>query len=66
MYELDVRSICPQPAGHARPPARGLSSQGAGRRTSGRNDVAGIHDRVVFKQAGLDKRLQYDAIRARA
>ncbi len=27
----------------------------------GRNDVAGVSDRVVFKQAGLDERLQYDA-----
>ena len=50
----------PQPAGHARPAARSLSSQGA--RAAGTNgqDVASIHDRVVFKQEGLDQRLQYD------
>ncbi len=29
-------------------------------------DVASIHDRVVFKQAGLDKRLQYDRHRRKS
>jgi alpha-amylase len=34
---------------------------------SGSNgDVASIHDRVVFKQAGLDQRLQYDRYRRKS
>ncbi len=59
LYELDVRSI-----GHnllatlaRRPEAyhrKVLSSDG-------RNDVAGVSEKVVFKQQGLDERLQYDA-----
>ncbi|MEM6654277.1 MAG: alpha-amylase/4-alpha-glucanotransferase domain-containing protein, partial [Planctomycetota bacterium] len=60
IYELDVRSICHnllatlarrEEAYHrkvqAGPPADGA-------------DVASIHDRVVFKQEGLDEMLQYD------
>jgi alpha-amylase len=60
IYELDVRSIChnlgatldrrPE-AYHAKVLAGPASANG---------DVASIHDRVVFKQAGLDQRLQYD------
>jgi alpha-amylase len=61
LYELDVRSICHNllatfsrrdEAYHHKvrsgPPAAG-------------GDVASIHDRIVFKQEGLDQRLQYDA-----
>ncbi len=60
MYELDVRSIKhnllatlqrrPE-AYHRRVLQGNLQSQG---------DIASIHDRVVFKQEGLDQRLQYD------
>lgn len=60
MYELDVRSIShnllatmqrrPE-AYHRKVLAGPASSEG---------DVASIHDRVVFKQEGLDKLLQYD------
>ncbi len=59
LYELDVRSI-----GHnllatmtRRPEAyhrKVLSG------ADGRNDVAGVSDRVIFKQEGLDTHLQYD------
>jgi 4-alpha-glucanotransferase len=60
LYELDVRSICHnllatltrRPEAYHRKVMSGAD---------GRNDVAGVSDRVVFKQAGLDARLQYDA-----
>ncbi|HZZ73603.1 MAG TPA: alpha-amylase/4-alpha-glucanotransferase domain-containing protein [Pirellulales bacterium] len=60
MYELDVRTIClnlgatltrrPE-AYHRKVLAGANAAQG---------QVASIHDRVVFKQANLDQRLQYD------
>jgi 4-alpha-glucanotransferase len=60
MYELDVRSICHnllatitrRPEAYHRKVLQGPSD------TNG--NVASIHDRVVFKQAGLDEKLQYD------
>jgi hypothetical protein len=60
MYELDIRSICHnvqasltrQPESYHRKVLAGPSQ------TDG--DVASIHDRVVFKQEGLDQRVQYD------
>ncbi len=58
MYELDVRTI-----GHnvlatmaRRPEAYHAKVRGG----DDRNDVAGVCDRVIFKQEGLDGRLQYD------
>jgi 4-alpha-glucanotransferase len=60
LYELDVRSI-----GHnllstlTRRPEAYHRKVSAG--ADGRNDVAGVSDRVIFKQEGLDSRLQYDA-----
>ncbi|PHS15816.1 MAG: alpha-amylase [Blastopirellula sp.] len=61
MYELDVRSICHnllatltrRPEAYHRKVLAGPSSN--------QGDVASIHDRVVFKQEGLDERLQYDS-----
>ena len=60
MYELDVREISHnllatlqrRPESYHRKVLAGPSVDG--------DDVASIHDRVVFKQADLDKRLQYD------
>jgi hypothetical protein len=60
MYELDVHSICHnllatmtrRPEAYHRKVLAG-ANQGDG-------DVSSIHDRVVFKQEGLDERLQYD------
>ncbi|MFM7072933.1 MAG: alpha-amylase/4-alpha-glucanotransferase domain-containing protein [Planctomycetota bacterium] len=60
LYELDVRSICHnlaasltrRPEVYHRQVQQGADSQAPG--------VAAIHDRVIFKQAGLDRRLQYD------
>jgi hypothetical protein len=60
LYELDVRSIAHnllatltrRPEAYHRKVLAGADD---------RNDVAGVSDRVVFKQEGLDTRLQYDA-----
>jgi len=62
MYELDVRTICHnllatitrRPEAYHRKVLAGAQSNGNG------DGAASIHDRVVFKQAGLDQRLQYD------
>jgi 4-alpha-glucanotransferase len=60
LYELDVRSICHNLlATLARRPEayhrKVLAGDG-----NHQGDVASIHDRVVFKQPGLEQRLQYD------
>jgi alpha-amylase len=60
IYELDVRTICHnllatlqrRPEAYHRKILNGPSAAG--------DQVASIHDRVVFKQEGLDQRLQYD------
>ncbi|HEX3726003.1 MAG TPA: alpha-amylase/4-alpha-glucanotransferase domain-containing protein, partial [Pirellulales bacterium] len=60
LVELDVRSIAHnlsatmtrRPEAYHRKVLAGHDS---------RNDVAGVSDRVIFKHAGLDSRLQYDA-----
>lgn len=61
IYEFDVRSICHnlgasmtrRPEAYHRKVARGANPAN--------QNCASIHDRVVFKQEGLDQRLQYDA-----
>jgi alpha-amylase len=60
LYELDVRPICVNLlATLARRPEAYHKKIATG--ASGSNgQVASIHDRVVFKQPGLDQRLQYD------
>ena len=61
MYELDVRPIAHNLlATMARRPEAYHRKVLAG--NDGRNDVAGVSDQVVFKQEGLDARLQYDAL----
>lgn len=60
LYELDVRSICHnllatlsrRPEAYHRKVLAGANPANDG--------VASIHERVVFKQAGLDERVQYD------
>jgi len=60
IYELDVRSTCHnllatlsrRPEAYHRKVLAGANAD--------QSDVASIHDRVVFKQEGLDQRLQYD------
>lgn len=60
MYELDVRAICHnllatlarRPEAYHRKVVAGADAH--------QHDCASIHDRVVFKQEGLDRQLQYD------
>jgi alpha-amylase len=60
MYELDVKAICHnllatlarRPEAYHRAVLRGPSAEG--------DNVSSIHDRVIFKQDGLDQRLGYD------
>jgi alpha-amylase len=60
MYELDCRAIrhnllatlARRPEAYHRKVAAGSNA--------GHGEVASIHDRVVFKQEGLDRQLQYD------
>jgi alpha-amylase len=60
LYELDVRAICHNlGASLARRPEAYHAKVLAGP-AQAQGDVASIHDRVVFKQAGLEQRLQYD------
>ncbi len=62
MYELDVRSICHNLlATMARQPEAYHRKVLAGPNTSSEG-VGSIHDRVVFKQPGLNDRLQYDSL----
>ena len=61
LYEIDVRSICLNlGATLARREEAYHRKVLAGPNAAG-GDVASIHDRVVFKQEGLDQLLQYDA-----
>jgi alpha-amylase len=60
LYELDVRSICLNllaTVARRKEAYHGKILAGAG---GGNGEVASIHERVVFKQEGLDQRLQYD------
>lgn len=60
LYELDVRSICHNLlATLARRPEAYHRKVLAGP-SGGNGQVASIHDRVVFKQPDLDRRVQYD------
>lgn len=60
LYELDVRSICHNLlATIARRPEAYHRKVLAGPSNNGSN-VASIHDRVVFKQEGLDQQIVYD------
>jgi alpha-amylase len=58
LYELDCRSIAHNLLATLtrRPEAYHSKVLGG----DGRNDVAGVSDKVIFKQEGLDTRLQYD------
>ena len=61
LYELDVRPIAHNLlATLARRPEAYHRKVLAGS-SQGNEDVSSIHDRVIFKQAGLDQRVQYDA-----
>lgn len=60
LYELDVRSICHNLlATLARRPEAYHRKVLAGQQGHG-EQVASIHQRIIFKQEGLDQRIQYD------
>jgi alpha-amylase len=60
LYEFDVRSICHNLGATLARREEAYHRKILAGPASGNGDVASIHDRVVFKQAGLDQRLQYD------
>ena len=63
LYELDVRSICHNLLATVdRAPEAYHEKVRAGQNTHA-DEAASIHDRVIFKQEGLDQRLQYDSHR---
>jgi alpha-amylase len=60
MYELDVRTICHNLLATLTRRPEAYHKKVLGGANDGKGSVASIHDRVVFKQAGLEQRLQYD------
>ncbi|MCA9270238.1 MAG: DUF1926 domain-containing protein, partial [Planctomycetales bacterium] len=60
MYELDVRSICHNLLATLTRRAEAYHGKVRSGPSASGDHVASIHDRVVFKQEGLDQRLQYD------
>ncbi len=60
MYELDVRTICHNLLATLTRRPEAYHKKVLGGANNGNGNVASIHDRVVFKQAGLEQRLQYD------
>jgi hypothetical protein len=66
MYELDVRPICHNLLATLTRREEAYHELVRGGEKEPTGDVASIHDRVVFKQANLDQRLQYDAYRRKS
>jgi len=66
LYELDVRAICHNLLATLTRREEAYHEQVRGGEKDAQSDVASIHDRVVFKQADLDKRLQYDRYRRKS
>jgi 4-alpha-glucanotransferase len=60
MYELDVRAICHNLLATLTRRPEAYHKKVLGGANNGTGSVASIHERVVFKQAGLEQRLQYD------
>lgn len=60
MYELDIRSICHNLLATLTRREEAYHQKVRAGESAAGGDVASIHDRVVFKQQGLDQRLQYD------
>ena len=60
LYELDVRPICLNLLATLTRRPEAYHHKILGGETQSNGDVESIHDRVVFKQEGLDQRLQYD------
>jgi 4-alpha-glucanotransferase len=60
LYELDVRSINHNLLGTLRRREESYHTKVRAGATNQSESTASIHDRVIFKQHGLDQRLQYD------
>lgn len=60
MYELDVRSVQANLLATIQRRPEAYHEKVRGGAGQSQDEVASIHDRVVFKQEGLDQRLQYD------
>ena len=61
LYELDVRSICHNLQATLTRREEGYHRKVLAGQNAGEDNVASIHDRVVFKHDDLDQRVQYDA-----
>lgn len=61
LYELDVRTICHNLLATLSRREEAYHRKVLGGPSGANGQVASIHDRVVFKQAGLDQMLQYDS-----
>jgi alpha-amylase len=66
LYELDVRSICHNLLATLTRREEAYHEAVRAGESATTTDVASIHDRVVFKQAGLDQRLQFDRYRRKS
>src|SRR6202008_2577147 len=66
LYELDVRAICHNLLATLTRREEAYHEAVRGGEKEPVGDVASIHGRVVFKQAGLDQRLQYDTHRRKS
>jgi len=60
LYELDVRSICHNLLATLSRRSEAYHQKVLAGAHHGSGDVASIHDRVVFKQDGLDQKVRYD------
>lgn len=60
LYELDVKSICHNLGATIARREEAYHEKIRHGNSGGADEVKSIHDRVVFKQEGLDQRLQYD------
>ena len=66
MYELDVRSICHNLLATLTRREEAYHQAVRGGESDAHSDVTSIHDRVIFKQADLDQRLQFDRYRRKS
>jgi alpha-amylase len=66
LYELDVRAICHNLLATLTRREEAYHEAVRGGEKDAEAEVASIHDRVVFKQANLDQRLQYDHYRRKS
>jgi alpha-amylase len=66
LYELDVRPICHNLLATLTRREEAYHEAVRGGESAASTEVASIHDRVVFKQADLDKRLEFDRHRRKS